>query len=95
MTSKYRTLSSWGTALIPGTLDPNKYAVELHFKEKRIEAYGSAISRSVSLTIRFGKVILKKVLIGLPWNGPWRGGNRKAEEGVQASVLRRRSGSEI
>ena len=54
LTSKYRRLSSWGTALIPGTLykSDNVELIEPH-----AATHGSAINRSVSLIIRFGSAI--------------------------------------
>jgi len=55
-TSKYLKLSSWGTALIPGTLHKNK-SVPVG-RERNILAYGSAINLSVSLMIRFGSAAI-------------------------------------
>ena len=56
MTSKYRRLSSWGTALIPGTLYTEiKQGCTTWGSEI---TYGSAISRSVSLTMRFGRAAM-------------------------------------
>jgi hypothetical protein len=54
LTSKYRRLSSWGTALIPGTLKDSDYILQL---TAWVKTYGSAISLSVSLMIRLGSAI--------------------------------------
>lgn len=68
MTSKYLRLSSCGTALIPGTL--TKPAGQLcsvlrivcdRFQSDTVYlTYGSAMRRSVSLIILFGKAMISK-----------------------------------
>jgi len=58
VTSKYLKLSSWGTALIPGTLFESnvRYIVQLCIWGR--VANGSCMSLSVSLMIRFGKAAI-------------------------------------
>jgi hypothetical protein len=63
LTSKYRRLSSWGTALMPGTLNQDQIG---HSTMVRVQTYGSAISRSVSLMMRFGSAILSIQIYAAP-----------------------------
>jgi len=61
VTSKYLKLSSWGTALIPGTLfDQNVRYIRAAFVQLHMGgvANGSCMSLSVSLMIRFGKAAI-------------------------------------
>jgi hypothetical protein len=57
VTSKYRRLSSWGTALMPGTLDSSKIS-EHSSSSSPNRTHGSAIKRSVSLMILFGSAAM-------------------------------------
>lgn len=65
MTSKYRRLSSCGTALIPGTLSRHESATVLILgaSAKECNTYGSAIRRSVSFMILLGNAA---ILLGVP-----------------------------
>lgn len=59
-TSKYRRLSSWGMALIPGTLLEDCLVTRDRCglqSVNKVSTYGSAISLSVSLTILLGKAM--------------------------------------
>ena len=59
LTSKYRRLSSWGTALMPGTL----FDCQKRFRHLASCTHGSAINLSVSLMILLGSAMTAAVVV--------------------------------